>query len=1039
MKNTTYYNAGAGSGKTHNLTSLLTKLIANEEAKPNEVILTTFTKKAANEFREKAKTMLYEKGLIDKAAELDNAIIGTIHSVCQQMINKYWYHLGLVPNMGVMDENDVQFYMSQSLADLPTINELKQLHSFAHEFEVPIKDGNFSSYGIDEDFWRNHLLRIIELATNYEITDFSGSIDTSIRFIKQFRKSSCNPNITDEELNTILSEAHAHVENNKRISKKQKYYEKFEKISNGRNNKTIAWYKQLKKDIETKYGTACETIVERLENLWYTDKVFQLQKEYIELIFKLADRWQEQYSQYKQEKNILDYNDMEKYMLRLMNNNDARNEIANSYKYLFVDEFQDSSPMQVKIFEALSNLVSHSYWVGDSKQAIYAFRGSDTDLTTAVVEHIRAGKNNNCEVKLLGTSYRSLPDIVEFTNDIFSKTFKGILNEKEITLNHARENTKNIQCLQYIDVDKEIGIPHYVAQLINDGAKPNEIAVIARTNSELNDIATPLANAGIPVNIDNLLVTDSKSYQLLTSLLHIVASKTDTLARAQVAILSNENISTKEIIETKLEFDSLPKSNKRFFDDEILISRLLLLTEKLQQLSISSMVEQIVVELNLFDWAKRIETNSEYGQSCLKKIISVAQTYEENCVRLNIPTTIHGFIAYMENTSPTAFGNPNGVQVITYHGSKGLQWKYVILTSLNNNITEENKIISREIYGIHINKEEKPSIYNLYPTTNIRLTPWIYGRDKKVPDSIVNEIDPNTINETINRVLAEANRLLYVGVTRASDVLILSIENGDSSNKDPLNWFKDIGGTNQDTLPETNPCKALATKREFKQYCIKEDISLEPKTETKVEILTSDIANRTPKGPRYISPSSVKGILNIKETKNFNYRIPLSNNNVEMNIVGNCIHNIFACIDEYNDKERNEMIDRIISQYHLKETLINKDSITTAWYNLRQYLAERFGQASNIYHERPFRMEQNGQTIVGSMDLVWQTKQGNIVIDFKTNPMGYKELTDKDSLHYAGRYGGQLNTYRKAIITGGETVIATIVYYPVAGLVIELE
>ena len=129
MKNTTYYNAGAGSGKTHNLTSLLTKLIANEEAKPNEVILTTFTKKAANEFREKAKTMLYEKGLIDKAAELDNATIGTIHSVCQQMINKYWYHLGLVPNMGVMDENDVQFYMSQSLADLPTINELKQLYS----------------------------------------------------------------------------------------------------------------------------------------------------------------------------------------------------------------------------------------------------------------------------------------------------------------------------------------------------------------------------------------------------------------------------------------------------------------------------------------------------------------------------------------------------------------------------------------------------------------------------------------------------------------------------------------------------------------------------------------------------------------------------------------------------------------------------------------------------------------------------------------------------------------------------------------------
>ena len=63
MKNVTYINAGAGSGKTYTLIDRLTKLIAKKEVEPEQVILTTLTTKAANEFKEKAKDKLYETGL----------------------------------------------------------------------------------------------------------------------------------------------------------------------------------------------------------------------------------------------------------------------------------------------------------------------------------------------------------------------------------------------------------------------------------------------------------------------------------------------------------------------------------------------------------------------------------------------------------------------------------------------------------------------------------------------------------------------------------------------------------------------------------------------------------------------------------------------------------------------------------------------------------------------------------------------------------------------------------------------------------------
>jgi superfamily I DNA/RNA helicase len=100
MKNVTYINASAGSGKTYTLTHTLADLIGDKKVKPEQVIMTTFTVKAASEMKEEAKKVLYEKGLFEQASRLDQAMIGTIHSVANALINKYWFFLGLSPDMG---------------------------------------------------------------------------------------------------------------------------------------------------------------------------------------------------------------------------------------------------------------------------------------------------------------------------------------------------------------------------------------------------------------------------------------------------------------------------------------------------------------------------------------------------------------------------------------------------------------------------------------------------------------------------------------------------------------------------------------------------------------------------------------------------------------------------------------------------------------------------------------------------------------------------------------------------------------------------
>lgn len=779
MKNVTYINAGAGSGKTYRLTETLTNLIKSEKVKPEQVILTTFTTKAANEFKEKAKAFLYDEGLYDAAIQLDHAMIGTVHSVCQRMIGKYWFHLGLSPNMGVMAEEDTAYYISQSLSELPTDEELKVLHGFARYFDIRVTEGYMVKKAINYDFWQDHLKAVIGFATNYELEDFKQSEEESLDYIRKFVKADSNCNFTYEELKAVIAEHETFLRSKKQSATNDKRIEALVQAKRRLDRPTLGILKNIDSTIGSPkgYGPLAEDFQNRMAGLWTSQMVYDRQEKYIRLIFDLAQRWKENFAQFKRDKNLLDYNDMEKYMRLLMMNKDIASEISQSYRYLFVDEFQDSSPIQVKIFDALSDLMEHSYWVGDFKQAIYGFRGSDIALTKAVVDSV-SKKENGCDTDTLDTSWRSLPDIVELNNDVFRKTFADILEEKNICLKQHRKNDNYEESLRYFVNSDEYGVAEHVLKLLNRGVKPNEIAVLARANATLADVASQLKQYEIPSSREDTPIIDSYTYTLTSSLLHIVDSTKDSLAKATVAILTEEDYNTRRIIEEKILNDANDDAKTEDYLAEVpLIRRLLTIRPKLQQQSVSSLVESMIIMLDLFNIVKKVETDAAFGISCLQIIINTARIYEEHCVQMNLPATIDGFIAYIETVSPTGIGDANGVQLHTYHSCKGLQWKYVILMSLNTNVSDLKKAVRGETYGVHPVHVEEPTADNPYPNVFIRLTPWIYGTDRNVPDEISSIIEDSAgFKQAYKAMLSETNRVLYVGMTRPQDVLILNIE-----------------------------------------------------------------------------------------------------------------------------------------------------------------------------------------------------------------------------------------------------------------------
>lgn len=156
-----------------------------------------------------------------------------------------------------------------------------------------------------------------------------------------------------------------------------------------------------------------------------------------------------------------------------------------------------------------------------------------------------------------------------------------------------------------------------------------------------------------------------------------------------------------------------------------------------------------------------------------------------------------------------------------------------------------------------------------------------------------------------------------------------------------------------------------------------------------------------------------------------------------MATVGNCIHQIFAGIEEKPSVNR-IAIKEIIHSYGLSAVLTDTDTILSAWKNLYDKLVLLHGEPVKTYHERPFRMDYDGQTIVGSIDLVWQVQEGNILVDFKNSPMAAKYILDPDNEYFAGWYAGQLDAYQDALEAAGEKVLQKYIYYPVSGLLVEI-
>ena len=1092
MKNIQYINAGAGSGKTTRLTEILSQKLGSKEYKPSEVILTTFTELAASEFREKSRERLYNDKHADVAAELDSATIGTVHSVALSFIQKYWYLIGVSPDMKVMSEDDLQVYISESLGYCVEKEDLEFFRSYGSFFDL--KD---SQSHVDLDFWKDHLIEIIDKLNNYDV-DIEQSKKNSCKVVEQVfnSKTALNRSLLEGFTKVLAQQIKDYAGSNK-----DKYQPVLDCLTCSKVSYAILvkLYKLLTKDSPAKIikGFKADMSEKSFDDLVENLKAYQtsslgddspggMMKKMINILFEIAKKWKDGFNEFKAKRHIIDYNDMERLFLELLDKPMVEKEIRGAYKLMMVDEFQDSSPIQLKIFNKLSDLMEQSYWVGDPKQSIYGFRGADVELVNEITRKFNDKDLDpalNLTYDNLPNSWRTRVPLVNLTTESFTRAFEGIIDRENVKLEAARQENEQFSdslyhwnCLasrqnlfadKVADRVKLLLDSQTIIQIKNKEEfrtiRPGDIAILCRRNDECKNFANALIKKGIPVSFVNNDILQQTEVQLVFTLLKFVVDSSNKHVRADLLRLLEET-STQDILQQRLDYvisliseedDEENEGKKKIVvkpdqwleEGNALIYKLKEFKNTVNNQSVSDLLESIIFGLALPEVVAKWGDADNRRQN-LQTLCSLAKKYDEHCLQMGIGASIGGLLTYLSyaEVDSKVDNASDAVKVLTYHKSKGLEWYYVILSSLSDDSLEDQEFIKKNFGGVHELRHPAPN--EQYGYVIQFLPPIISGGNTNLPQPILDECKKLELYTTLqNKERNELRHLLYVGVTRARDYLT-TLSHQTSKDKLPiLSWIKNTG-ISEGAL-DGNASKLWQYDKLIPHY---EDITDCPVAE--VEKNTSYSRYQYPENPelsrepKYLSPSKLPKMEfakeNIEILADLECRIePYKTKEDNQAAAGTCIHNIFAVYNPALSHQANvEKATSIRNGNNMYEIIPDTDKVITSIEHLYAWLEKAYGEASAIKHEVPFVHPLPGQVVHGEIDLLWYLNDHEcVLIDFKNFPGSKATITnpDPENKHHAGLYASQLKAYRDVLETSGLIVKDALTYYSVMGCVVRLD
>jgi ATP-dependent helicase/nuclease subunit A len=758
-------SAGAGSGKTTMLVERAAREVENG-VDPESIFVVTFTERAAAELGERMRSRLQSVGLQERAERIS---VSTIHGLCGSILREHAFALGLDPEFRVLDEASAGIIRGESLEQALT--------------EAAEEDGG---------------------ATLDLLAAFGGAPLRQLIVRLRDRRLSCGLDLAPpppagadvaserEALAELAATAVAYYAANEPSANSERA-ERLVAFLPGATVEALVDLSAFQLKRAPAALAAYKDQLARTESAARSEVARALHPQ----IVGLVQRFDRVYAARKGAAAALDFADLE---LRardlLVSDAAARVEVQAHVRHLLVDEFQDTNALQDSILHLIAGDDAERVYVGDERQSIYRFRDAD-------VEVFRRRRDEARTVVRLDDCFRSSDALIGTLNEVFGRVFDD--GFQRLVPRGSAPSPEDGIALELLVVDElggigaarereAIALAARLAQLREQGHPQSEMVVLLRASTDADLYEAALQQAGFETHrtigggyYGRQQVFDLCAYlRLLRSryddraLLTVLASPLIGVSNAGLYALRR---AAQTALFRGLEYglpDGLGEDDARLM--RAFRQRFDRLVDAAQQLGIADLLERIVSEHD-YDLACLAQSDGRRRYANVRKLIRLARDYEA----LRGPD-LAGFLELVGTLADLASQEPeaalaeeevDAVRILTVHAAKGLEFDVVALADAG--------------------REPNLGVPGLLAPADGRLA-------FQVPSPGGKLVSPplfDTLKEREQDAeLAEAERLVYVAMTRARERLIVSGGiTARTSQHAPLRWVASALGLDLDTMP----------------------------------------------------------------------------------------------------------------------------------------------------------------------------------------------------------------------------------------------
>ena len=801
--------------------------------------------------------------------------------------------------------------------------------------------------------------------------------------------------------------------------------------------------------------------------------ISEINKTYpVALILKgLVEEFDSIYRQQKQKKGLLDFSDIEHYALKILYEEAAASEYRNKFRYIFIDEYQDSNLVQEAIIERIRR-ENNVFMVGDVKQSIYKFRLAEPEIFIDKYERFRKGADPSSMKLDLNRNFRSKEPVIQLVNHVFRRImtrrsagmdydkaaalYKGVsyrgpleykaelhlvedrqiedenLDEEIVEMKKAELEARVAASL----IKQNIGLPYYDEKTKQQRFLGNrDMVILLRSAAGIAEIyCEALEKEGIPAYMDTGDgYFDTLEISVFLNLLKVIDNRRQDVPLLSVLRSPIFGFSVDELVEIRVEhktgsyFDAFLYYSQQGEREELKqrcresLSFVEKWKRKAKFLPLPDFLWELIRGTGYYSYVGALPGGTQ-RQGNLRTLVDKGAAYESS-----LGKGLFGFINYIDAvrkgkiaSAPTRLlgENDDVVRVMTVHKSKGLEFPFVLVGGLGK--------------GFNRKKGEAASFHKQLGVALRQV-----DRDKCCyrKTLLQNIIEARQSREE----MAEEIRILYVALTRPMDKLVLlgAVNDAESAIKrarsqGPKTPVKARSYLDL-LLPALSDYREIVTKihnrgiisvekkqRPNSEQMLQEAIAQGFNVEDSLYGMVARRLNWSYGYPTALKNKSKYTVSELSRGREKPVRRTIGAETVSKGAQrGTVYHAIMEKIPlqvDWNRERIAEFVEDLVHKEILTAEEIRSVDLTKILHFLESPLGRRLQKADRVYREEAFNllMEKDGEEIIvqGIIDCYFAEGEKYTLIDFKSD-----FVTDKPESIAALKetYRPQLELYRQAL------------------------